>query len=48
MIIIFSIMQGSHTDHGHPLVSLSIEEEGSNVRFEYGNPKTEIRLQRKH
>lgn len=42
VIKIFRIMQGSHTEHGGPLVSLATEEAGPNVRLEHGNPQAEI------
>lgn len=38
-------MQGSHTKHGDPLVSLSTEGAGSNVVSEHGSLHIEIRLQ---
>lgn len=45
VIMLFSVMQDSHIEHGDPLVSLSTEETGLN---EHGNLQKEIRLQRKH
>ena len=40
-------MQGSRTEHGDPLVSLSTEEAGPNVVSERGSLHIEIRLQEK-
>lgn len=40
-------MQGSHTEHGDPLVSLSTEGAGSNVVSEHESLHIEIRLQEK-
>lgn len=47
VIMIFSIIQGSHTEHDDPLESLFTEEAGPNVGSEPGNLHIEIRLKKK-